>query len=116
MTRQNVLVIARRMPALALLAGLLLVQLGRERAVRADALPGGAVLLAPSGVGVTVTPTYTWNAVAEVTDYYLWVNDAGGTAVVQTWYPAASVCADAMCAVTLPAAATPSLTTARGRS
>ena len=67
--------------------------------------PGKATLLSPSGSITDNTPAYQWNAMAEVTWYYLWVNDAGGNKV-KRWYRAGEAgCADGTgtCSVT-PAA------------
>jgi glucose/arabinose dehydrogenase len=51
--------------------------------------PGRVTLQAPAGVA-TGTPTFSWNAVATTTHYYLWVNDeATGTPRIQKWYTAA---------------------------
>ena len=55
--------------------------------------PGAATLVSPSGAIATNTPTYIWNAVANSTWYYLWVDDATGIKI-QKWYTAA----DAGCA------------------
>jgi hypothetical protein len=51
--------------------------------------PGEATLVSPSGSISTNTPTYTWNAVASSTWYYLWVNDSITSAKIGTWYTAA---------------------------
>ena len=56
-------------------------------------IPGATTLVSPSGTIFISAPTYTWNAVAESTWYYLWVNDSTG-AKIQQWYTAA----DAGCA------------------
>jgi hypothetical protein len=50
--------------------------------------PPAAMLVSPSGVVSDTTPTYSWNAVAESSWYYLWVDGPGGTAILQ-WYTAA---------------------------
>jgi hypothetical protein len=50
-------------------------------------LPGAASLLLPKGEITDTTPTYQWNAVANVTWYYLWVNDSTGNKI-QKWYTA----------------------------
>jgi hypothetical protein len=47
--------------------------------------PGPTTLLSPSGKTYTGTPTYTWIAVPETTEYYLWVNDYWGNKINQ-WY------------------------------
>jgi hypothetical protein len=65
-------------------------------------LPGVATLVSPSGATADTTPTYTWNAVAGATWYYLWVNDSTGNKIKQ-WYTAAnSGCPDGTgnCSVT----------------
>jgi Zn-dependent metalloprotease len=49
--------------------------------------PAAATLVSPSGSIGTKTPIYTWNAVANATWYYLWVNDATGNRI-RTWYRA----------------------------
>jgi hypothetical protein len=50
--------------------------------------PGAATLVLPTGTLTTTTPTYTWNAVSNAAQYYLWVNDSTGN-VIKTWYTAA---------------------------
>nr|CAA6809457.1 MAG: Unknown protein [uncultured Thiotrichaceae bacterium] len=50
--------------------------------------PVAATLTSPSGNISDTTPTYTWNAVADSTWYYLWVNDSTGNKI-KTWYTAA---------------------------
>jgi len=66
----------------------------------ADGPPASPTLLAPAGSGVSATPAYSWNAVTDADDYYLWVNDSAGVPVIQTWHAAASVCAGALCSIT----------------
>ncbi len=56
---------------------------------------GKATLSSPSGSTWTVTPTYTWQSVPGSTWYYLWVNNASGTPVIQTWYTATDAHCDA---------------------
>ena len=70
-------------------------------------LPSAATLIGPAGAGASTTPTYTWNAVDGVTEYYLWVNSTAGTPVVQTWFTASSACAGAVCSTTPSAALAP---------
>ncbi len=63
---------------------------------------GAATLISPAGVITSISPTYTWNAVATSTWYYLWVNDSSGVKV-QIWYTAAQAgCASGtgICSVT----------------
>jgi subtilisin-like proprotein convertase family protein len=71
-------------------------------------LPAPATtLIAPDGTIVDATPTYTWQVVSSATWYWLYVvNRSSGTAVVDRWYLATSVCDGALgtCAAT-PAAA-----------
>ncbi len=50
--------------------------------------PPAATLVSPSGTVSTATPTYTWNAIAGVTWYYLWVNDSAGNTKITQWYRA----------------------------
>ncbi len=74
--------------------------------------PPAAVLISPSGsIGANSTPTYTWNAVANDTDYLLWVVDvATGTPFPAQWYTAATAgcgAGQATCAITVPASLTP---------
>jgi hypothetical protein len=54
----------------------------------APVFPGKATLVSPSGTISTTTPIYTWNAVADSSWYYLWVNDSNGNRI-QKWYKAA---------------------------
>jgi hypothetical protein len=63
-------------------------------------LPGTATLVSPSGSTTVTTPAYTWNKVNTSTWYYLWVNNAAGTPVIQQWYTAAQVCGSSSCSVT----------------
>jgi hypothetical protein len=74
--------------------------------------PGKATLISPSGSVATGMPTYTWNAVAGATWYWLWVNDAvTSSGKIQKWYPAA----EAGCASgTGTCSVTPSTTLAAG--
>jgi hypothetical protein len=51
--------------------------------------PGAASLVSPSSSTNDITPTYTWNAVAGATYYYLWVNAPSDTGFVKQWYTAA---------------------------
>lgn len=52
-----------------------------------DPPPPSATLISPNGTITDTTPTYTWNAVANSTWYYLWVNDSTGN-VIRKWYTA----------------------------
>jgi hypothetical protein len=62
--------------------------------------PPAATLLSPMGSIGTQTPTFSWTRVSSATWYYLWVQNAGGTLVIQTWYTAASLCNSFTCSVT----------------
>ncbi len=57
-------------------------------------LPGPATLVSPNTTIADHTPIYTWNAVADSTYYYLWVNGPSGT-VIQQWYTATDAHCDA---------------------
>jgi uncharacterized protein (DUF1800 family) len=52
--------------------------------------PATADLISPSGNITDTTPTYQWNAVADASWYYLWVNDSTGNKI-KKWYTAAEV-------------------------
>jgi len=45
-------------------------------------------LVSPSGTITSTTPVYTWNADANSTWYYLWVDDSTGNKI-KRWYTAA---------------------------
>jgi len=64
-------------------------------------LPSAATLISPSGI-TTNQPTYTWNAVADSTWYYIWVDDANGNAIKQWFTASAAGCGngESTCAVT----------------
>ena len=64
-----------------------------------SAPPPATTLISPSGVITPNAPTYTWNTVFEATAYYLRVNNASGTPVIQASYDA-SVCGATTCSVT----------------
>ena len=51
-------------------------------------MPIAATLIAPTGTTMNTSPAYSWNAVANSSWYYLWVQDSGGVKV-QQWYTAA---------------------------
>ncbi len=64
-------------------------------------VPGKPVLQSPKDTITETKPTYTWNAVSTATDYQLWVNDANGQSVINTWYTASEAnCASGTCSVT----------------
>ena len=52
--------------------------------------PPAATLISPTGTITDSTPTYTWNAVAGSTWYYLWVDDSTGNKI-KHWYTASAV-------------------------
>ena len=60
---------------------------------------GTPTLSTPTGTISTGAPTYTWSAVANASQYYLWVNGPAGNAVLQANHPA-SVCSGGTCSVT----------------
>ena len=77
-----------------------------------SAAPGAAILISPSKTIPDTTPTYTWNAVAGSTWYYLWVDDStsAGLGKIKQWYTAAQAgCASGTgtCSVTPATALTP---------
>ena len=63
-------------------------------------VPAAPTLASPSGAGISATPSYAWNAVADTSDYQLWVDDTAGNPVVQLWNQASSACTGATCSVT----------------
>jgi hypothetical protein len=68
--------------------------------------PAAATLVSPNG-SVANNPTYTWNAVAGATWYYLWVDGPSGH-IFDGWYTAAQAnCNGSTCSI---AGVTPSLT------
>jgi len=52
---------------------------------------GQPTLIAPSGTGVSTTPTYSFNSAGGATDYQLWVNDISGSGVINTTYAASTL-------------------------
>ena len=50
--------------------------------------PEAATPSSPQGAATDTTPTYSWNAVATATHYYLWVGRGSGR-VIGAWYTAA---------------------------
>jgi hypothetical protein len=70
---------------------------------RATPAPPPATLISPSGTITTTTPTYTWNAVSETTEYYLKVNDSSKENKILRWYTSSEAgCASGIgtCSVT----------------
>lgn len=65
----------------------------------ADDPPAAPTLASPTGAGVAPTPIFTWSAVAGADDYYLWVNNAAGTPVVQQYFSQAGACVLDTCTV-----------------
>ena len=69
---------------------------------RATPPPPPATLISPSGTITTTTPTYTWNAVSEATEYDLKVNDSKENKILR-WYTSSEAgCASGIgtCSVT----------------
>ncbi len=64
--------------------------------------PTATTLTSPTGSVANTTPTFSWSKVGAATWYYLWVQNAGGTPVITTWYPSDSVCSFSVCSVTPP--------------
>ncbi|HZF04303.1 MAG TPA: hypothetical protein VE932_08235, partial [Patescibacteria group bacterium] len=61
--------------------------------INSSAPPGAATIVAPSGSLATATPTFTWNAVANATQYLLWVDDSSGGRSRATYTAAQAGCA-----------------------
>jgi hypothetical protein len=55
--------------------------------------PEAATLVSPTGKIADATPTYTWNAVPGATKYYLFVNDATGSRIRDSYTATQSGCA-----------------------
>ena len=66
--------------------------------------PAAPVLVSPNGSGTADPPTFTWNAAAGASEYYLWVNNGSGTPVVQSHHGSATACVASTCSVSLGAA------------
>jgi hypothetical protein len=64
-----------------------------------DHFPGQVSLVSPLDTISSSQPTYTWNADADATWYYLWVNGPSGT-VIQQWYTSAQANCSTTCSVT----------------
>jgi hypothetical protein len=73
---------------------------GMDFNIPVPALPGKATLVSPTNNIGTNKPTYTWNAVAGATWYYLWVDGPSGN-VIKQWYTSAQAnCNGNTCSVT----------------
>jgi hypothetical protein len=59
---------------------------------KAFTVPVAATLVTPTGGIATTTPTFTWNAVAEASQYHLWVEDSSGGRIRQTFSAAQTAC------------------------
>jgi hypothetical protein len=91
----------RRFHGLALLLALGVVFLAALPSEAAP--PGAAVALGPGGLVAGATLTFTWQAGAGATFYYLQVNDATSQPRYTAWYPAGQACPDgsATCFISL---------------
>ncbi|MBF0142108.1 MAG: cadherin repeat domain-containing protein [Magnetococcales bacterium] len=67
------------------------------------ATPGAVTLVSPSGSIVTATPTYTWNASSDTTQYRLQVTGNSGILIEQTVTAAAAGCTGGGTCTTTPA-------------
>ena len=77
-------------------------------AVPVGVLPVAPTPIGPSGTVATATPTYTWNAVTNATDYTLYMNNAGAVTQISSTATAAGCGAGTgICSVT-PAITLPS--------
>jgi hypothetical protein len=77
---------------------------GMAFTVTTPPLPSVSTLVSPNGSTTDATPTYTWDEVADATQYYLWVNAPSGTGYVKQWYQASAVCNNGTCSVENPTA------------
>jgi hypothetical protein len=69
----------------------------------ASARPAAPTLLGPSGSTSDVTPTYAWIGSSAASEYLLWVNDASGTRIQQSYSAESAGCAaGGTCSVTPP--------------
>ena len=68
--------------------------------------PGPPVVISPSGVVTTPTPTFAWNAMGGVASYYLLVQNTSGVAVGMTVPAAAAGCGTGtgVCSIVAPTA------------
>jgi len=63
--------------------------------------PSAPMLVSPAGNGASDPPTFVWDAAAGATQYYLWLNNGAGQAIVQTFHDASAACSGAICSTAL---------------
>ncbi len=63
-------------------------------------LPESATLRAPLGTINDDSPNYIWQEVTPSSWYYLWINDATDTPILNQWYKASEVCCGNICQMT----------------
>jgi hypothetical protein len=73
----------------------------------ADFAPGSIVQIAPTGTISTRRPTLTWQADRDSCQYGIWLGTAGGTTLLQNWYPSSGVCTGGTCQLPLTSDLTP---------
>ncbi|MBN1310254.1 MAG: hypothetical protein JXB30_02465, partial [Anaerolineae bacterium] len=60
-------------------------------------LAGIVVPISPQGDGIEAQPTYTWNEVADTTQYQVQVTDSQDVVIVDEWVDAAGECSGGIC-------------------
>lgn len=78
-----------RLSLYSLLALCFILVFGHGNEIKA-AEPDAVTLVSPSGTIYENTPTYQWNAIADASWYYLFVNDSTGKKI-NTWYTSQEV-------------------------
>jgi hypothetical protein len=53
--------------------------------------PAAPTLVSPAVYSATTAPTFTWDAAANTSHYYLWVNDSAGVPRFAQWFTANQV-------------------------
>jgi subtilisin family serine protease len=75
-----------------------------------SSLPKKAILIAPEGEVFDSTPTFTWNAVSNASEYALYVNDSVTKGKISEWYTSDLLgCETGICSLT------PTITLANGK-